>query len=81
MATIQERIRKRPWLGWLIFIATVVIVFFLGLLASSIMERRAEAVFAYQPEVDHDQWEPRSEVWGENFPRQYDRWRATKDTS
>jgi len=81
MATIQERIRQRPWLGWLIFIATVVIVFFLGLLASSIMERRAEAVFAYQPEVDHGQWEPRSEVWGENFPRQYDRWKATKDTS
>jgi len=81
MASIQEKIKERPWLGRLIFLATVIVVFFLGLLASSIMERRAEANFAYQPQVDHGQWEPRSGVWGENFPRQYDRWKATRDTS
>jgi nitrite reductase (cytochrome c-552) len=81
MATIREHVRRRPWLGWIIFLATIVIVFLLGLLASSIMERRAEAIFAYQPEVDHGKWEPRNEVWGKNFPRQYDRFKATKDTS
>ncbi|MFW5945079.1 MAG: ammonia-forming cytochrome c nitrite reductase [Bacteroidota bacterium] len=81
MATIREHIRKKPWLGWLLFLSTVVVVFILGLLASSIMERRAEAIFAYQPEVEHSQWEPRSDVWGKNFPRQYDRWKATRDTS
>ena len=68
MATLREQIRKKPWLGWLLFLATVIVVFFLGLLASSIMERRAEAIFAYQPEVEHARWEPRSEVWGRNFP-------------
>ncbi len=81
MATIRDHIRRKPWLGWLIFLATVVVVFLLGLLASSIMERRAEAIFAYQPEVDHGKWEPRNEVWGKNFPRQYNRWKATKDNS
>ena len=81
MATIGEKVRQRPWLGWVIFVVTLVVVFFLGLLASSIMERRAEANFAYQPEVEHSKWEPRNEVWGKNFPRQYNRWKATKDTS
>src|SRR6056297_700590 len=81
MATIGEKIRQKPWLGWAIFLVTMVVVFLLGLLASSIMERRAEAIFAYQPEVEHGKWEPRNEVWGRNFPRQYDRWEATSDTS
>ena len=67
MATIGEKIRQRPWLGWVIFAATLIVVFLLGLLASSIMERRAEANFAYQPEVEHSQWEPRNEIWGKNF--------------
>lgn len=81
MKGINELVSKKPWLGWLIFIVTVVVVFFIGLLASSIMERRAEAVFAYTPQVEHSQWEPRNEVWGENFPRQYERFLATADTS
>jgi nitrite reductase (cytochrome c-552) len=81
MKGINELVSKKPWLGWLIFVVTVVVVFFIGLLASSIMERRAEAVFAYTPQVEHSQWEPRNEVWGENFPRQYERFLATADTS
>ncbi|MFO8234050.1 MAG: ammonia-forming cytochrome c nitrite reductase [Bacteroidales bacterium] len=81
MISIREHVRRNPWLGWVLFFATVVIVFLLGLLASSIMERRAEAVFSYQPEVEHNQWEPRNEIWGENFPREYDTWKNTKDTT
>lgn len=81
MATIQERIKKKPWLGWLLFIVTVVIVFLIGLLASTIMERRAEAVFAYTPQVRHANWEPRNEIWGENFPREYESYLNTADTT
>ena len=81
MKGINELVSKKPWLGWLLFLVTVVVVFFIGLLASSIMERRAEAVFAYTPQVEHSQWEPRNEVWGKNFPRQYERSLATSDTS
>ena len=36
---------KRPWLAWVLFFATIVVVFLLGLLASSIVERRMEATF------------------------------------
>jgi len=81
MRSIQEILKGKPWLGWLIFFATVAIVFLLGMLASSIMERRAEAVFAYTPETKFSETEPRSSVWGELFPREYDSYLKTADTS
>ncbi len=80
MKPLSERIREKPWLGWIIFLFTLVVVFLLGLLASSIMERRAEAVFAYVPAINVDQFEPRNAVWGENFPRQYQSYLKTSDT-
>ena len=81
MRPIQDILKGRAWLGWLIFLATVAIVFLLGILASSIMERRAEAVFAYTPEIIFSENEPRSQVWGEFFPREYDTYLKTADTS
>ncbi len=71
MSSIRESVQKRPWLAWLLFVFTVVFVFLLGLLASSIIERRAEAVFAYTPTVDVGQFDPRNKEWGKNFPREY----------
>ncbi len=81
MKPIRQLVKEKPWLGWAIFFATIVIVFLLGLLASSVIERREEAVFAYTPQVEHSQLEPRNEIWGKNFPRQYERYLATSDTS
>ncbi len=81
MKPLTEQIKQKPWLGWVIFLATVVTVFALGMLASSILERRAEAVFAYTPQVKYSQFEPRNEIWGENFPRQYQSYLQTSDTS
>lgn len=81
MKSINQLVSKKPWVGWLLFLGTMVIVFVMGLLASSIMERRAEAVFAYTPQVEYEEWEPRNEVWGENFPREYESWLQTSDTS
>lgn len=74
-------LNERPWLGWVIFLATVVVVFLLGMLASSIVERRAEATFAYTPEVKFSQFEPRNQVWGELFPREYETYMKTADTT
>jgi nitrite reductase (cytochrome c-552) len=81
MTTLRKRISDKPWLGWVLFFLTIIVVFLLGLLASSIIERRAEAVFAYVPQVTYDQWEPRNEVWGENYPREYQSYLQTSDTS
>ncbi len=81
MRPINEIIKDKPLIGWLLFFATVAIVFLLGLFASTIVERRAESVFVYTPKVEHSQFEPRNEVWGENFPRQYQSYRKTADTT
>ena len=67
--------------NWLLFFSTVVVVFLLGMLASSIMDRKAESRFAYQPQVNIPTGEPRNAVWGKNFPRQYQSYMRTADTS
>ncbi|HBF88963.1 MAG TPA: ammonia-forming cytochrome c nitrite reductase [Bacteroidales bacterium] len=81
MKSINEIVKNKPWLGWLMFFATMFVVFLLGLLASSIMERSAEAQFAYTPLVKFDSSEPRNEVWGQNFPREYQSYYRTADTT
>jgi nitrite reductase (cytochrome c-552) len=81
MSALNDKIRRNPLLGWVIFISTAVVVFILGLLASSIIERRTEAEFAYVPKVNYDQAEPRNAMWGENFPREYESYMLTADTS
>jgi len=81
MSSLNETIRRKPIIGWLLFLATVVLVFFIGLLASSIIERRTEAQFAYVPVVNYDQTEPRNEIWGKNFPREYQSYLQTSDTT
>jgi nitrite reductase (cytochrome c-552) len=79
MKPIAEIIAKRPWLGWLLFLALIGAVFAIGLMASSIIERRKETyrVDLVQPIND---WEPRNSVWGVNFPRQYESYLKTRET-
>ena len=72
---------RKPIVNWLIFIVTVIVVFLLGLLASSITERKTEAIFAYTPQVKIAPGEVRNELWGENFPREFQSYYSTEDTS
>jgi len=81
MKPLSEIIKQKPWLGWVFFLVTMVVVFFLGLLASSIVERRAEAVFAYSPVTDIDSLEPDNARWGKYFPREYQSYLQTADTT
>lgn len=78
---LTEKIKSKPWIGWALFIATAVIVFFLGLLASSITERRAEAVFVNTPKAKISDYEPRNQVWGQNYPVEYQSYLRTADTT
>ena len=69
-----------PWIGYLFFFAALVGTVVLGILFLSVTERRAEAVkrnmlFEIKPA------EMEAEVWGRNFPRQYESWKRTQDTS
>ncbi|MCF8303903.1 MAG: ammonia-forming cytochrome c nitrite reductase [Bacteroidales bacterium] len=81
MKSIRTLIKEKPWVGWLLFVATVIVVFLLGLLASEITERRAEAVYVNKPKVEISDYEPRNEVWGANYPKQFQSYMKTRDTS
>ena len=72
---------RKPIVNWLIFIVTVIVVFLLGLLASSITERKTEAIFAYTPQVEIAPGEVRNELWGKNFPREFQSYYATEDAT
>jgi nitrite reductase (cytochrome c-552) len=76
-----EKTKKQPWLPWILFFVTIVVVFLLGLLASTIVERRMEATFVNAPLTDIRPFEPRNEIWGKNYPRQYQSYYGTADTS
>ena len=65
----------------ILFLLTVVIVFVLGLLASSIINRKSEAKYKYVPQTNIADFEPRDSIWGENFPKEYQSYIQTKDTS
>jgi nitrite reductase (cytochrome c-552) len=80
MKPIQEILKTKPWMAWVLFLGTVVVVFLLGLLASSIFERRNES-FTMQMIKPLADWEPRNEVWGENFPREFETFLKMQDTT
>lgn len=68
-------------INWLLFIGTVIIVFVAGLFTASIIEKRAEKVVKMQMVRDIPKNETRNEVWGENFPREYETYLKTLDTN
>ncbi len=64
-----------------LFFVTIIVVFLLGLLASSIINRKSEAKYAFVPKVPITENEPRNEVWGLNYPQEYQSSLQTLDTS
>ncbi len=78
---MENNQKRKPWINWLLFIVTIALVFVLGLLASSITERRAEAQFAYKPKVKLMDYEPRHEVWAKNYPLEAETYAQTADSS
>ncbi|WP_157601090.1 ammonia-forming cytochrome c nitrite reductase [Persicobacter sp. CCB-QB2] len=79
MANISKSVNNKPWLGWLLFGLSLVAVFCLGLLASSITERRVEAQLVNKPMKALSKTEARNELWGENYPREYQSWKETSE--
>jgi nitrite reductase (cytochrome c-552) len=78
---LTEIIKSKPWVGWTLFVSTAIIIFLLGILASSIIERRAEAVIINKPLTKIADYEPRNAVWGQNYPNEYQSYLRTADTS
>jgi len=73
--------KLKSWQGWALFLGTMVVVFILGILAASITERRAEIASVFNnKKVDITGIESRNEVFGENYPREYETWRQTEQS-
>ncbi len=81
MKSIPELTKEKPALAWGLFFATIAIVFLLGLIAASIIERRTEALFVNSPKFDIRDGEVRNEIWGKNYPREFQSYYGTADTS
>ncbi|BBD45125.1 ammonia-forming cytochrome c nitrite reductase [Petrimonas sulfuriphila] len=74
--------KMKPWVAWLLFFVTVGIVFLLGMLAASITQRRAEVVsILNNKKVNITGIESRNEIFAENYPREYESWIKTADTT
>lgn len=79
--TDQSQKQRKPIVNWLLFFATIIIVVLIVLLTTNIVERRVESVARLQPVTDIADWEPRNEVWGKNFPLEYESYMKTLDTT
>lgn len=73
----------KRWQGWLIFGGSMVAVFLLGLVVSSLLERRAEvaSVFNNKRNVFTDSIVAQNEKFKADYPREYETWSMTEDTS
>ena len=82
MNRTKENNKMKPWVGWLLFFVTVGVVFVLGMLAASITQRRAEiASVMNNKKVEITGIEARNEVFAVNYPREYETWTQTADTT
>jgi len=81
MRRITDIVAEKPWIGWVLFLSTLVIVFLVGLFGASIIERRSETQYLFKASKPIKEFEPRNEVWGESFPREWETYQQTKDTA
>lgn len=78
----EQRKKLKTWQGWAIFGGAMVFVFCLGLLAASITNRRAEITTIYANKKDKiAQGEAKNPMYQGNYPREYETWTQTADTS
>lgn len=77
----MENSKRKPWHNWALFVGSLVVVFFIGIMISSIVTRKVEAQYAYKPITEITEGDPRSEVWSKNFPQEFESFKQTSDTS
>lgn len=73
----------KKWQGWGLFLGAMALVFVLGLLVSSMLERRAEvvSVFNNRRTMFTDSIISQNERFKADYPREYETWAMTADTS
>ena len=75
--------KLKSWQGWALFGGSMVVVFLLGLLVASLMQRRAEvaSVFNNKRTEFTDSIIAQNEKFKADYPREYETWAQTEDTS
>lgn len=76
----DEKTKKSLKVSWLVYLFSVVIIFLLGYFINSIFERKSET-FQLKVNAKIPDWEPRNEIWGNNFPLEYESYLKTLDTN
>ncbi len=81
MKSIRDIISEKPYVGWILFFATLIVVFLVGLFGASIIERRGEARLVYEAirPVQGNVYE--NAQWQDAYPRQYNTYLETLDTT
>ena len=59
--------KRKPWMNWMLFTASLVLVFVLGIVISSIVERKTEAKYAYTPQNEISEFESPSDIMTPSF--------------
>lgn len=73
--------KLKPWQGWALFGGSMVVVFGLGLLASSLLERRAEVASIFNNRrTPMEGIVAQNEKFKSDFPREYTSWKNTENT-
>jgi nitrite reductase (cytochrome c-552) len=79
--TPQNTNQLPRWVAPAMFFLIVAVVALVGMLGASVMERRWEAA---RPEIvvrPIKDFEPDSALWGQNYPREYESWKMTEDST
>jgi nitrite reductase (cytochrome c-552) len=75
----MSQANKGRAVSWIVFVVCAVGAFALGMLATSVNQRRAEAINTRVQFVKPiAKWEADNAVWGSSFPREFDSWLATQ---
>lgn len=67
--------KLKSWQGWLLFVLAMAVIFVLGVIISSLLERKTEIVNVdYPQKVEINGIEARSSIFAQNYPREYRTW-------
>lgn len=71
---------KKSWHGWVLYGVAMVVIFALGVLISSLMERKEVVSEVPENKIEISEVEARSSVFSENYIREYHTWADTTST-
>ncbi|MCH4156940.1 MAG: ammonia-forming cytochrome c nitrite reductase [Muribaculaceae bacterium] len=74
--------KLKAWQGWLIYGGSLVVVFVLGIIVSSLIERRSEVASIFNNrQTKMSGIVTQNEKFKVDFPNEYESWKATEDTT